>query len=133
MIKIVSTFRLRPDRPPDESSAYYLERHVPLVHSILDEVPGVLGYVQNRVVRADSFDHNGTEPHRRAPLFDWLVEFWYADRQARVAQASHPRMPEVLADHPNFMHVDTERSLEYYVAAEHVALWDPAVRAAQGA
>jgi hypothetical protein len=128
MIKVVSTFKVTPDRPRAEADDHYLHNHVPLVTSVLREIPGALGYVQNRVHKANTYDYNGTEARDVDPIFDWLVEFWFADREARVQMAVHPRMADVMADHVNFMAVDTLRTMEYYVVEEHVAIWRPETR-----
>jgi len=125
MIKIVSTFRLRPGQSEADSDAHYLEHHVPMVREILEEIPGALGYVQNRVVHPVAYDHNRPEGRKVEPLFDWLVELWFESRDARQQMAAHPMMQQVMADHPNFMHTETERCMEYYVVDEHVALWRP--------
>jgi hypothetical protein len=110
VIKVVSTFRLTPDRPREQADAHYLQVHVPMVTGIL------------------AYDFNGTEPKVVEPIFDWLVEFWFEGREARLEMAEHPKMVDVMADHPNFMDVNTERCMEYYVVAEHVAIWRPGVR-----
>jgi hypothetical protein len=123
MIKVVSTFKMRSDRPRDECDRHYLEVHVPMVTGMLRGIPGVLGYVQNRIKKPVAFDFNRTEPRVVEPLFDWMVEFWFAHREARLAMATHPLMSRIIADHPNFMDVDTERCMEYYLADEHVAIW----------
>ena len=128
VIKVVSTFRLTPDRPREQADAHYLQVHVPMVTGILAGIEGALGYVQNRVTKPVAYDFNGTEPKVVEPIFDWLVEFWFEGREARLEMAEHPKMVDVMADHPNFMDVNTERCMEYYVVAEHVAIWRPGVR-----
>jgi hypothetical protein len=125
VIKVVSTFLATPDRPPADADAHYLTQHVPLVTQVLNETPGALGYVQNRVTRPVAFDFNRPEARDVEPLFDWMVEFWFESHAARHRMAEHRLMPRVMADHPNFMHAASERCMEYYLVDEHVALPPP--------
>jgi uncharacterized protein (TIGR02118 family) len=125
VIKVVSTFRLRPDRPRADTDAHYLHHHVPLVAGLLADIPGAVGYVQNRVNKPVAFDFNRPEPRSVEPLFDWMVELWFESHEARQRMARHPGMEQVLADHPNFMQTATERCMEYYLVEENVALAPP--------
>lgn len=135
MLKVLTTWKYPGYRAPEECDAHYQTVHTPLVRQMFEDIPGILGYVQNRVTKSMCYDYNGTQERAVNPLFDRSVELYVSSGAVLRQMASHDTMRRAIADHPNFMATDQERSMDLYLIEETIALarpeWIESIRATQ--
>jgi len=95
VVKLIVVCYRRPDLSREEFRRYFREVHGPLAMAM----PHVSRYVQN-FVEPDPID--------RDPVWDAVIEFWFADRAAYDAAWESPEGKRAAADNANFM--DMERT-----------------------
>ena len=90
MYKIVFFLRFREDRDRAEGERRFAGDHAQLVLAI----PGLLRYVQNRVLTAST--NAGVSSEK--PLVDAFAAMWFADRDAFVAASGSPEWQRAAED-----------------------------------
>ncbi|MGE0257036.1 MAG: EthD family reductase [Alphaproteobacteria bacterium] len=107
MIKRVVMIRRRPGMAVADFQAYWLGEHPRLV----TRLPGLVRYVQSHTLP-------GVYRHRQ-PLWDGIVEVWFASAEARRALRGTPELAAVEADEARFIDRAAMRVLDI---EEHVVV-----------
>lgn len=118
MYRVFFMWKDRPGHPIEELDRHYLTVHTPIVLRKIAELPGVRGYIQDRVVESFAHDFNALVARRAHPDFDRSVELYFEDEASMRGVSENP---EAFTDHPNFMDVDRPSSLRVSVVDERVA------------
>ncbi|MEM7466782.1 MAG: EthD family reductase [Pseudomonadota bacterium] len=91
MIKVVSAFKRNKNLSVAEFQTYWLESHAPIV----EQLPGVLRYVQN---------HTRVSGYKKGePAVDGVAELWFENTNALRKLIGSAELDAVKNDHPRFM------------------------------
>lgn len=123
MIKVISMWKRNPELTEKQCEDHYLEHHTKLAINALADVPGFIRYVQNKVVSQTNIDFNDVDTSRQVESeYDRIVELYFEDRESFEKAMARPEMAACLEDHPNFMDVNTLKSLVTLEVVETVVL-----------
>jgi len=123
MIKIISMWKRNPNLTEDQCEGHYLSKHTELAVKALADAPGFIRYIQNKIISQTNIDFNDTNTSRQVgPEYDRIVELYFDDRESFEKAMARPEMAACLNDHPNFMNVNTAKSLVTLEVSETVVL-----------
>jgi hypothetical protein len=120
VIKVVFSWRDRPDLTAEECEAHYRAVHMECARRAFDGVEGFRALVYNRVRRHFVNDFNRPEPVERPSDMDAYVELFFDTREQLEQAFGRPEVGVLFADHPNFMEVDTKANIRVYDVDETV-------------
>jgi hypothetical protein len=118
MIKVLFSWKDRPDMSPAECDEYYRRVHTKLASEAFDGVAGFGGLVYNRVKDSWVNDFNVQGRVEAEPVADAWVELYFTDKALLEAAFSRPLVRGLFADHPNFMEVDVPANIRVYEVEE---------------
>jgi|GEM_PF-3489417 len=122
MVKVMFTWKDRPDRTPEECEAHYRAVHMGLAREAFTGVDGFRRLVFNRVRGHRVNDYNNPVSHPADPPFNAYVELWF-DSPEQMAQAmGRPPLAAMFDDHVNFMETDAPANIRIYELDEDVIL-----------
>jgi uncharacterized protein (TIGR02118 family) len=120
MIKVVFSWKDRPDLSAAECEAHYRAVHMPLAHRAFEGVEGFRMLRFNRVRRETVNDYNRREPREVEPDVDGWVELYFESAELLQQAFARPQLAELFDDHPNFMQCDTAANIHVYHVDEAV-------------
>lgn len=120
MIKVVFSWKDRPDLSPEACDAHYRQVHTRLATEAFRGVAGFGGLVYNRVRDSWVNDYNLPERVAAEPVADAWVELYFDDRASLEAAFQRPIMRTLFDDHVHFMAVDTPSNIRVYEVDELV-------------
>jgi len=120
MIKVVFSWKDRPDLSAAECEAHYRAVHMPLAHAAFQGVEGFRMLRFNRVRRETVNDYNGREPREVEPDVNGWVELYFESAELLQQAFARPHLAALFDDHPNFMQCDTPANIHVYHVDEAV-------------
>ena len=114
MIKVVFSWKDRPDLSAAECEARYRAVHIPLARAAFDGVEGFRELRFNRVRRETVNDYNRREPREVEPDVDAWVELYFESAELMQRAFERPQLGELFDDHPNWMECDTPANIRVY-------------------
>jgi uncharacterized protein (TIGR02118 family) len=122
MVKVMFSWKDRPDRTPEECEAHYRKVHMQLAREAFTGVDGFRRLVYNRVRGHRVNDHNNPVSHPAPADFDAFVELWFESPELMAAAMGRPPLDAMFADHVNFMETDAPANIRIYEVDEDVIL-----------
>jgi uncharacterized protein (TIGR02118 family) len=122
MVKVMFTWRNKPGMSEEETDRYYREVHTPIAVEAFGRTPGFRAYVQNKVLRYGVQDYADTKTRPASAPFDRFIEVYFKDMEHMRRAFRSPTMRKPVADHPNFMKLDTPASIGVFELEEYIAL-----------
>lgn len=120
MIKVVFSWKDRPDLSAEECEAHYRAVHIPLARDAFDGVDGFRMLRFNRVRHETVNDFNKREPRAVEPDVDAWVELYFESAELMAKAFERPHLAALFDDHPNFMQCDTPANIRVYHVDETV-------------
>jgi len=120
MIKMIYTWRDRPDKSAQECEAHYRAVHMDLARKAFTGVDGFQGLVYNRVRGHLVNDFNQPEAHPEKPDVDAILELYFRDSQSLQAAFGTPELTAMFNDHVNFMDTDSPANIRIYEVDETI-------------
>jgi uncharacterized protein (TIGR02118 family) len=122
MIKLMFSWKDRPDRTPEECDAHYRAVHMNLATVAFEGVEGFHKLVYNRVQGHRVNDYNRPEARPAEPDFDAFVELWFQNPELLQQAMGRPPLDAMFEDHVNFMETDSPANIRIYDLDEEVIL-----------
>ena len=120
MIKVVFSWKDRPDLSAEECEAHYRAVHIPLAREAFDGVEGFRMLRFNRVRRETVNDFNQREAREVERDVDAWVELYFESAELMARAFERPHLARLFDDHPNFMQCDTPANIRVYFVDETV-------------
>jgi uncharacterized protein (TIGR02118 family) len=123
MIKFLFSWKNNPNLTEEQCDRHYLTIHTELAKRALKDAPGLIRYVQNKVVRYTIINYNQCDnPIEAKPDFDRFVELYFDDKESMERAFSTPEIKACFDDHRNFMDTSIPESLKIYEVIEGIPL-----------